>query len=233
MQWLEPYLKLRTTQSNVELQDYTDEIQIDEESREHMEADSDSDTMSPPVKKRMPSNSVTDEYKKKKLERLLQSCDREHMEADSDSDTISLRSPPVKKRMPSNSVTNEYKKKKNEISLQEAEIKAMENINIALSEFSSTTRTNDHQDSDNVLFGLMVASELKSLQPSNKFQLKHEINTLIFKYHEMELSQFSADPTVTVPSSTPNNPFSFIANKSTTVSRGPWYDAIKSYNETF
>ena len=37
----------------------------------------------------------------------------------------------------------------------------------------------------------------------------------------MELSQFSADPTVTVPSSTPNNGFSFIANKSTTVSRGP------------
>ena len=117
-------------------------------------------------------------------------------------------------------------------SLQEAEIKAMENINIALSEFSSTPRTNDHEDSDYV-FGSMVASELKSFQPSNKFRLKHEINTLIFKYHEMELSQFSADPTVTVPSSTPNNGFSFSANKSTTVSRGPWYDAMNSYNETF
>ena len=100
-------------------QDYADEPQINEESGEYMEADSDSDSnslRSPPAKKQMPSNSVTEQYKKKTPEISLQSRDREHMEADGDSDTISLRSPPVKKRMPSNA-TDEYKKNKNKNSL--------------------------------------------------------------------------------------------------------------------
>ena len=116
-------------------------------------------------------------------------------------------------------------KKINQAEIMGAELHIMRDMSKVLNKWLASMN-DEKQDDEDVLFGKLVAAELKSLPQRQKYRLKHEINNLIINYklqseNDVNHNERSADK---IQSPT------FHAEVNRTFQKpGHWYNDMQNY----
>ena len=202
--WLAPFVSQRNTQTNLS----TESIKGDDSD------ENDEDGLSEP-------------------DTFRESTRMEDKDSDNES-VASVRSKVESKRTTERSVktSGHRMKKPKQADVIDSEMKMMKNMSQVLE--YKLERHREHQsdiDDQDDIFGRIIASELKNFPDQVKFQVKHELNSIIYKYRMQGFSS-SIVPSPSAASPvfpTQSQPSTQSMQSSQGFSAGSWLSQLKNY----